>query len=281
MKSWAVTTALLATALAAAAGCAAQARPDAAKPISRWALPGGLTEISGLALSTDGRLFAHNDESARIFEVDYRRGAIVKEFKLGSPTLRGDFEGLTVANGRFILLASDGTLYEFAEAADGARVSYQSYDTGLGTQCEFEGIAFEAASNSLLLACKIVLKKKLEDQLVIYRWKRGGGGGGGGDSTARTSLLSIPLARVIGTNGWKTLHPSDLTIDPASGNYVLVAAREQALIVLTPAGQLVSARPLPGSHPQAEGVAVTRDHLLLVSDEGGKLPGTLTSYRWP
>ena len=53
------------------------------KPIARWLLPPELAEISGLALTPDGRLFAHNDETARITEIDYRRGTIIKHFFVG------------------------------------------------------------------------------------------------------------------------------------------------------------------------------------------------------
>lgn len=252
----------------------ALARPDSGKPLARWVLPGSLMEVSGLALTADGRLFTHNDESARIFEIDYRRGMIIKEFRLGSPPIHGDFEGITVANGQLVLLSSNGLLYEFQEGDSGTQVAYKVFDTHLGQECEFEGIAFEATSNSLLLACKKVGKKSLQDFLVIYRWKREG------DGASRTSLLKVPLSQAIGSNPWKTLHPSDLTIDPATGNYVLVAAQERALIELTPVGQVVSARPLPNHHDHAEGVAITRDHILLVSDEGGRRQAAITLYRW-
>src|SRR5687768_14749269 len=74
-------------------------------------LPGALREISGLAVTPDGRVFAHGDERAIVSEVDYRRGAIVKSFALGSPILAGDFEGLAIADKRFFLITSTGRLY--------------------------------------------------------------------------------------------------------------------------------------------------------------------------
>jgi uncharacterized protein YjiK len=281
------------------AGCSASSRPDsrpsdstvlaqraarveralatsdsgqgANKPIARWILPNRLTEISGLALTPDGRLLAHNDETARVFEIDYRRGVIGKQFSLGSQPVHADFEGIAVANETIYLLASNGKLYEFREGADGARVPFTVYNTQLGSECEFEGVAFEAASNSLLLACKIAGKKQRGSNLIIYRWKREGHG---------TSIaLDVPLSRVIGSNGWKGLHPSDLTIDPASGNYVIVSAQEEALVELTPAGEVVSARPLPKGHAHTEGVAITKDGILIISDEAGRQGASLTLYR--
>jgi len=253
----------------------ALAAPDSApagdKPIARWVLPNRLTEVSGLALTPDGRLLAHGDESGRVFEIDYRRGVIRKQFSIGAQPVRADFEGITVANDVIYLLASNGNLYEFKEGADGARVPYAMHDTHLGRECEFEGVAFEAASNSLLLACKVVGKKGLSGSLVIYRWKKGGG--------AATPAVTVPLGQAIGSNHWKSLHPSDLTIDPATGNYVLVTAQEEALIELTPAGQVVSSRPLPKHHAHTEGVAITKDGILIVSDEAGKQAASITLYR--
>ena len=139
------------------------------------------------------------------------------------------------------------------------------HDTRLGHECEFEGVAFDPNLNALLLACKNVRTKgPLRDSLVIYRWKLPDGGGTG------SPQLAVPLSEIIGANGWKGLHPSDITIDPFSGNYVLVAGEEKALIEITPAGEVVSLRPLPGSLEHTEGVAITPDSLLILSDEAGK-----------
>jgi uncharacterized protein YjiK len=267
--------------------------------IARWILPDDLKEISGLALTEDGRLFGHGDGHAHVFEIDYRRGRVVKEFTLAdhSQELKGDFEAMTIANGGdMFLLASDGKLYKFKEGADSAKVQYTEYDTGLKDECEFESVAFDKTLNSLMLACKRVFNKSRKDSLVIFRWKLTG------DSSraARLSHFTVPLAAAIGANEWDGLHPSDITVDPLDGNYVLIASREKAILEITPAGQVVFSRPLPGEHDQAEGVAITKDSLLIISDEaagkaagaaahahrvaddpGEHRPAYVTVYRWP
>ena len=257
------------------------AAPDA--PLAQWVLPHFLHEISGLAFTSDGRMLTHGDQRGRVFEVDYRRGVVVKEFQLGHDSLpvKGDFEGITVVDDAVFLLESNGKLYEFKEGANGESVDFTIHDTGLGKTCEFESVTFAKAINSLLLACKTVHDKALKDSLVIFRWKLQG------DSATRLSRITMPLKTVIGANPWQGLHPSDITIDPANGNYVLIASREQALFEITPAGKLVFARSLPGQHPQAEGIAITSDGILIISDEGGnakKPPLTrsavITLYRW-
>ena len=69
--------------------------------------------------------------------------------------------------------------------------------------------------------------------------------------------------------------------DVPAGNYVLVASLEKALIEITPAGEVVLVRPLPKAHEQAEGVAITKDSILIVSDEAKQGPAVITLYKWP
>lgn len=248
--------------------------PKHAEPLAMWMMPPELREISGLALTSDGRLLTHDDEVGRIYEIDPRRGVILKRFMLGDTPVRADFESIAVGAGSVYLLASNGVLYEFKEGADGAHVPYSIHDLKLGHECEFEGMAYQTDSASLLLPCKRAAKKSLHDQLVIYRWRLQGP-----DST-RLSMFTIPLAQVVGSNGWKGFHTSDMALDPTTGNYVLISHLELGLVEITPAGQVVRSGPLPGTHHQPEGVAITRDGMLIVSDEGSKKPAAITLYRW-
>lgn len=259
----------------------ALAAPDSVAsdaPVARWLLPARLREISGLALTADDRLFTHGDELGRIVEIDYRRGVIVKEFTVGSPAIRGDFEALTMIGDTLALLTSDGILYRFLEGADEAAVPYTRLETGLGERCEFEGMAYEAASDALLLACKRTHGAALKGLLVIMRWPLGPEAA---RSDPQQPHLAIPMAEVIGTHAWDTFEPSDLGLSPVSGNYLLVAARQGGIVELTAAGAMVVARSLPPGHEQAEGVAITRDGLLLISDEAKEVPAMITVYRRP
>jgi uncharacterized protein YjiK len=71
-----------------------------------------------------------------------------------------------------------------------------------------------------------------------------------------------------------------MTIDPATRNYVVIASHEKGLAVLTPDGEVVRSEPLPGDHRQPEGVAITRDGILILSDEANVKPAAMTLYRW-
>lgn len=247
-------------------------RTDSA--IARWVLPRELDEISGIALTPDGRLLAHGDERAQVSEIDYRRGVIVKQFVVGKPTVRADLEGITVANGVIFMSTDKGVLYEFREGANGTRVDFITYDTRLGRECEFEGVAYDHTINSLLLACKEVETEALKDSVVIYRWKLDGGG-------QRLSRLTVPLTAILPAIDEKAFHPAEITVDPHTGNYVLIASIEGALVEITPAGEVISARKLAGQHDQPESIAITKDGILIIGDEAGKRPAAITLYTWP
>ncbi|HTE45308.1 MAG TPA: SdiA-regulated domain-containing protein [Gemmatimonadaceae bacterium] len=246
----------------------------AGKPLARWILPAPLREISGLAFTKDGRMLAEGDEIGEIWEVDYRRGILVKHFFIGE-AVKGDFEAITVANDAVFLMASNGRISTFHEGANNAHVAYNVIETGLKKECEFEGMVFDPTINSLVLACKHIHDRDVHDAIVLYRWSLAS------DTTARLSKLTVPLVDVFKENSWKHFHPSDIAIDGVTGNYVLIASLEKTLIEITPAGSVVLARPLPDGHPQAEGIAITKDSILIVSDEATSGPAIITLYKWP
>lgn len=243
-------------------------------PVAKWILPEVLREISGLALMADGRILTHGDERGRVYVIDPRRGVILKHFSLGKKGVEGDFEGIAVAGGDIFMLTSNGNVYQFREGKDKSSVDYTLYDTKLSKECEFEGIVIEPGTGAFLLACKFISKKRLRDQLLIYRWLRTPGGG------HSVSTITVPLAEAVGPNGWKTLHLSDITIDPATGHYVLIAGPQKALVEITPDGGVVRSFPLPGNPQQPEGVAITPDGILIIGDEGVTRPADITLYRW-
>jgi uncharacterized protein YjiK len=245
------------------------------KPFARWMLPAVMSEISGIALTQDGRLLAHGDEHAEVTEIDYKRGMIVKHFLLGDKPVKDDFEGIARAGDRFYLMTSKGKLYEFSEGENKSQVPFRLHDADLGDECELEGVAYDSTSNSLVMPCKTLKNMALQGNLVIFRWSL--------DSTAnpRVTKVSVPLKGVVGAEGWEEFHSSDIAVDPKTGNYVVVAAQEKGMIVIKPNGEAVSARTLDDMHNQVEGIAITPDGALILSDEIGKeKPAALTVYRW-
>lgn len=242
--------------------------------VTQWKLPHKLREISGL-VAADARLFAHGDEAAIVYELDYERGRLIKAFALGNPTVRGDFEGIAIVGERFFLVTSDGTLYEFNEGENGARVGYRRYATGFGRQCEIEGLAYDQRNDNLLFACKQPRIKPLRDLITVFAWSV---------SAVRPDPgrnLSVPLRGVTEHLPGEQFNPSGIEIAASSGNILLVAARQRAVAELGRDGRVIGARRLPRAtlHRQAEGIALLPDGRLVLADEGGSKRSRLALYR--
>jgi uncharacterized protein YjiK len=239
-------------------------------PDQQWRLPDGLHEISGLAATSDGRLFAHDDERAVIYEVDPARGSIVKSFALGEAELHADFEGLAVGpDGAFWLTTSRGELYRFREGADGARVAFQRFDVGLGEACEIEGLAYLAAEDSLILACKRTQARNMRDTIALYRWPFSGDA---------SHWRRLPEADVAEAAAVRRFRPSSIEFDARTGRMILLSANDAAMVELDAEGVVLSARELEGPHPQPEGAAILPDGSLIISDEGGDGQAQLSRY---
>ena len=250
----------------------ADANPAKSLPVAKWIMPPELREISGLALTSRGTVLTHDDNIGRVYEVDPKTGILLKGFSLEGG-VRGDFEAITIAGSDIYLLESKGKIFRFKDGADASQVPYSVFDTGLGKECEFEGLAYEADSTRFVMVCKKIRRKNETHELLIYRLPLP-------LDRSTMSTLRVPSENVIGSNKWKGFHPSDINIDPITKNYVLVASREKGLLVMTPDGNVVRSEPLPDGHHQPEGVAITRDSILIVSDEANVKPPAITLYRW-
>ena len=245
----------------------------AAEPDAQWRLPKRLREISGLALTPDGRVMGHEDETAVIFEIDIQRGVVVKRFALGEPVVRGDFEGIAIDGaGVFYLTTSKGRLHRFREGDDGAVVAFETFDTGLREVGEIEGLAFHLGDDAVILACKTNYTPALRGAVALYAW------------SSRTPQgparpwLTIPVALLADAVGARSFHPSSVEIDPRTGRLVLLAGRENALVELDAHGLLLAARGLGKGHRQAEGATILPNGALVIADEGGDARALMTRY---
>jgi uncharacterized protein YjiK len=236
-------------------------------------VPGVLQEISGLATSSDGRLFAHNDEHATVYELEPGTGTVKKAFSVGMGGSAGDFEGLAIAEERFFLITSASTLLEFREGDADSPVPYRIHRLGLGSRCETEGLAFDEVSRSLLVPCKTVSARELRNHLVVYSVPL--------DSMrpdARPRIF-LPLATLDEAGLGDEFHPSAVEVHPESGSLILLAAREEALVELSPGGEVLFTKEFKRKeHPQPEGLAFLPNGSLIVADEGQGARGTLTRY---
>ena len=223
-------------------------------------LPETLREVSGLVAIDESRLLAIADEVGVVYELDFETGRISERHQFGEPVVRADFEGLALADGVIYALTSNGTLYSSRGAVIG---------TGLGRFCELEGLVKDPANRSLWLLCKEPRKKKQKKKLHLYNWDLERG-----DFTDRT--LSVAYAD-LGVK--KNLRPSALDFLPSGEEIMVLAARQQAYVIINLRGELMDGGLLPNRrlHPQAEGLAIVGE-TVYVADEGVDGPATVTRY---
>ncbi len=240
----------------------------------QWGLPNRLKEISGLAVTSTDRLFAHNDERAVIYEIDVLEQRIAKEFGMGDPVVRGDFEGLFILEDRFFLVTSDGVLFESFEGEDEERLDYNMYITGAGRLCEVEGLAANVERTHLLLVCKTPRARGLRSWVTLLPW-----------SVAERRLvpaeaIRFPLKAFADVVKGDEYSPSGLSQAPGSDHFLLVAAGQNAIAEVSLDGRLLGIASLDkGRHQQTEGVAFLSDGTLILADEGTGQRGRLTFYR--
>jgi uncharacterized protein YjiK len=257
---------------AAAADSAAESGHPSDAPIARWILPYHYSEISGLTLTSDGRLLALGDENSEIWEIDYRRGVITSRFTVGDPAIQADFEGLVAVDRQLYLMDSKGRIYRTTEGADRSTVPYDEFDPGLGHECEFEGISFDPAAQALLMACKHVGKGAPSSALVIYRVSAA-------DRQAQPVPIVVPIGQLNARGApWKKFEASEITRDPRTGNFLVMSSLQHGLVEITPAGAVVRVANIPGNHRQPEGAAITPEGRLIVSDEAAGDRPVVTVY---
>ncbi len=249
------------------AGCAPP--PEAkAGDVLRYVLPRELVEISGLAATGPNTVLAVADEQALLFEIDVSNGTVVRRVPLGTPPLRGDFEGIALLGDVIHVITSRGELY-WARWPDGGNAVTRR-DSGVGKRCEIEGLAV-GADGRLVLLCKTI-KGKFKNGLLVFAYDPES------DVSAQVyiALTSDELAARIGTSRF---NPSGIELLP-DGGYLVVAARQKMFVVLSSEGEVRygGVMPHPDMHRQTEGVTLLPDGRMVLADEGGKGEGVLSVY---
>ena len=247
------------------------------KPTSQVHLDKAQREISGIAFTADGRLLAHGDEHALVWQLDPGSGKVLKRFGLGraGQVLKGDFEDIQVVSGRVFLVTSGGEIVSGSEGADGAVVSTANVAEELQGACEVEGLAWDEPTRAFLLLCKEVVSKRWRDAVIVLgvnseTWQL--------EAKPRMVIPEHELERVTGTKGF---HGSAMVRHPRTGTYLLLAGPEQAYAEVDAAGRVLGGGTLDSKHHrQPEGIAIAPDLSLLISDEGAGKDATLATYAW-
>ncbi len=248
---------------------------DLSKDGSRQvALPSNLNEISGLAVTRDGRVFAHGDERGIIYQIDPDDGEVLKRFFLGRWLAEEDFEGIAIAGEKFFIITSDGKIFEFREGKNEEAVDYKIYNSGASSKFDIEGLCYDPSTNALLIACKEYPGKNYSSFRTVYSYSLK-------DYKINTTpRFKIPIKKVKDKLGTKGFHPSGIERNPVSGSFFIIGSKDgEVIIELSKEGDILDMQRLDKQHHQPEGIAFLPDLSLLIADEKVKKSATLTKYK--
>lgn len=232
-----------------------------------------LSEISGITILNGNKIFTHNDEEGKIFQIDYSTGRILKAFLVGREKIFEDFEDIAAADGKLFLVTSSGVLFRFSEGHNKEKVNYDIYETGLNRSYNVEGLCYDKKNNSLLLACKEYAGRGYDNSKAVYEF-----------SLNKNKLASKPrflinLKEIQRKFGIKNFSPSAITRYSGNGNFLILSSHVRSIIEVNPEGKIIAAQRLSKDiHPQPEGIAFMDDNTLLISDEHKK-GGIITFYK--
>ena len=260
-------------------------RPDVV-----FELPGDLDEISGLTVLDDRYLGAVQDEDGRLYIINMETGEIEDDPKFEN---KGDYEGVERVEDRVFVLRSDGTLYEI-ENWRAEKLETQRHRTKLKSKHDTEGLAYDAANERLLIACKEYAGKGLDLYKAIYAFDLREGvliddpvylvkiqsfnDEAETDNAVNERLRNI-LSPVIDLSGFK---PSALAIHPITDQIYVLSSVRKAIVVLQQDGDVDSVWSLPESlFEQPEGLTfLSNGDLFISNEEGGRRHATLLRYNY-
>jgi uncharacterized protein YjiK len=218
-----------------------------------------LDEISGIAYDTNRNcLLAINDEQGTLFVLnpdDYR---IRQRLKFGK---KGDYEGVA-ANGKDIfVLRSDGTIYAMSWDKDNITQAEESFYTGPVT--EFESCFWDSKKLLLTIVSKKAEVDKASQANHIYTL----------NPTTKAyspdalNKISWASLREKGLD-IKGFHPSEVAVQPATGNIYAVSSIEKLLVIFNADWSIIAVHPLDKKlFRQPEGITFDKAGNLLITNE--------------
>lgn len=227
-----------------------------------WHLPRILREVSGIAFLEPDKIIAVQDERGSIFIYNLETSTLEKEIEFAG---RGDYEGITLHENIAYVLESNGTLYEIRDFLTDAKT--QKIETFLSSENDAEGLFYEKAKRRLLIAVKH-RDPVSKDQKGIYEVQLPS------LQMNRNPVVALKFEEEVFDEIRKddledTFFPSEIAIDPTSGEILILEAREPRLLVLDPAGVPKALHRLNRKYfPQPEGLTFDAAGKLYISNEG-------------
>ena len=236
-----------------------------------------LQEISGLSPTDEPGVFlAIADERGEIFFIDGSGGGAIHTRVLFRD--KGDFEGVEKVDKKIYALKSDGDIFEISKWKNGSP-DVQAFDTPLRKMDDVEGLGYDAARKSLLVACKGDPERDTLRGIFAF-------------SLEKNEMLPQPVYIIDPqeVNRWvpygsedkddRFFSPSGIAVHPKTQDVYVVSTALKRLVVLNhETGKISLAIRLDKKVlPQPEGIAFDAEGNLYLSSEGKKGEGLLLKF---
>lgn len=256
---------------------------DFARPAASYSMPSELAELSGIALTGSDQITGVEDETGNLYHYNLTTKRVDHVVEFGKS---GDYEDLARVGNDWFILRSDGTLFRYNGTTT------QEYETGLTFTNEPEGLTYDAASKTLLVACKGEPGASLPDtKRAVYRLQSGTYKAEASPAyvlNVEAIVASVPSQEASPKKpgkkgkkkeGMKGFAPSAVAVHPITHHVFVLSARQNGIVELDEAGQLVAASSLPTDlFPQPEGLAFTSTGELYIASEASKKSGQATIH---
>lgn len=254
---------------------------DLNNPEERIKLPTKLKEISGITFLSKNKIACIQDEKGTVFIYDIHKDKLYESIDFGGDK---DYEGIANVNDTIFVLRSNGDIYEI-DSLEANGVEAIIHHTFLSKVNNCEGICYDSNHHRLLIACKGQPEKgsAKKYEKAVYSF----------DLSTRTMseepVLIFDPEKIVEAaksasrysslehfNGEDLFEPSEIAIDPTTGNFFILSAVGKRLAVFSTSGQLICATNLdPAIFKQPEGLAFSSVGDLFISDEGKNGKGNL------
>ena len=257
---------------------------DISNPSQKFKLPHRLDEISGLSYYKQNKLMCIQDEKGTMYVFDLEKGKVTEKYKFAEGN---DYEDIEIVKKSAYILQSNGTLLQVEDfTTDTPKV--KKYNTSLSRKNDAEGLAFDAESGALFIACKgsahLTKKDKvlMKGKKAVYQF-----------DLHTNKLLETPVYLIDnvyvknagvdsqGTNFFSKLfrgsdprgssakfRPSGIAVHPKTKNIYIVSSSNNMLIVMNRKGDIIEAVILPQEiFKQPEGICFTPEGDLFISNE--------------
>jgi len=260
---------------------------DLERPSDAFVLDKDLKEISSLAYDeSNNTFFTNDDESGKFFTLDGDNLKVKQEIKFDK---KGDYESIEKIGNNIIICKSSGTLHFYDMLTQKTTI----HKTKLSSKNNVEGLCYDKAHNTLLLACKgqpLIDKKTKKDKRYVYSFDL---------ETMKLNtepFLNIEIKTLekfieaqeenISKSERKKLMnraeefaPSGITINPVSGDYYIISARGSALVIFDEDKILKDIEFLDNKIiPQPEGICFGSNSDLYISTEGQGVSGKVFKF---